>query len=83
MIHKYLFLTSNNTKQYIFVWKIFNLDLMINKPFYNLRPENWCWSLSYAQKCESFFHIFLNSLLKWIALNELHFPFYPAFTFLI
>ena len=39
MIHKYLILTSNNTKQYIFVWKIFNLDLMINKPFYNLRPE--------------------------------------------
>ena len=39
MIHKYLVLTSNNTKQYIFVCKIFNLDLVINKPFYNLRPE--------------------------------------------
>ena len=39
MIHKYLVLTSNNTKQYIFVSKIFSLDLMINKPFYNLRPE--------------------------------------------
>ena len=39
MIHKYLVLTSNNTKQYIFVWKIFNLGFMINKPFYNLRPE--------------------------------------------
>ena len=24
---------------YVFVWKIFNLDLMINEPFYNLRPE--------------------------------------------
>jgi len=39
MIHKYLVLTSNNTKQYIFVWKIFNLDFMINKPFYDLSPE--------------------------------------------
>ena len=39
MIHKYFVLTSNNTKQYIFVSKIFSLDLMINKPFYNLRPE--------------------------------------------
>ena len=39
MIHKYLVLTSNNTKRYIFVWKIFNLGFMINKPFYNLRPE--------------------------------------------
>ena len=39
MNHKYFVLTSNNTKQYIFVSKIFSLDLMINKPFYNLRPE--------------------------------------------
>ena len=39
MIHKYLVLTSNNTKQYVFVWKIFNLDFMINKPFYDLSPE--------------------------------------------
>ena len=39
MIHKYHILASKNAKQYIFVLKLFNLDLMIFKPFYNLSPE--------------------------------------------
>ena len=65
MIHKYLVLTSNNTKQYIFVWKIFNNTKenflwepkKTNVQFHKMTP--------YTVKFSEFYLCFHNSCEMW------------------